>query len=105
MKTNQKNNFLSFLKTIFIDVDYPDGEEIDIGKSDNPKMKELKDSLNRVDALERNFYISSNSNPKGGKGNSNVVEKVSVDNNKAMRQVEENGRTEVQEKSTEQVER
>ena len=78
MKTNQKNNFLSFLKTIFIDVDYPDGEEIDIGKSDNPKMKELKDSLNRVDALERNFYVSSNSTPKGGKGNS-IVETVAID--------------------------
>ena len=105
MRVKEKSNFLSFLKTIFIDVDYPDGEEMDIGNSNDPKMKELKDSLNRVDDIERNFYISSNSNPKGGKGNSNVVEKVSVDNNKAMRQVEENGRTEVQEKSTEQVER
>lgn len=105
MKTNQKNNFLSFLKTIFIDVDYPDGEEIDIGKSDNPKMKELKDSLNRVDALERNFYIASSSNPKGGKGNSNIVDKVNVDSNKAIRQVDENARTEQQETREQQVER
>ena len=104
MKTNQKSNFLSFLKTIFIDVDYPDGKEMDIGNSNDPKMKELKDSLNRVDDIERNFYISSSSNPKGGKGNSNVVEKVDVDNSKVIRQVEENGRTESQEKS-QQVER
>lgn len=78
MRTNQKNNFLSFLKTIFIDVDYPDGEEIDIGNSNDPKMKELKDSLNRVDGIERNFYISSSSNPKGGKSN-NIVETVAID--------------------------
>lgn len=103
MKTNQKNNFLSFLKTIFIDVDYPDDEREDIEDSTNPKMAELKESLNRVDALERKFYVSTSS-PKGGKGNSNVVEKVNVDNNKAMRQANENVRTEQQEKS-EQVER
>lgn len=105
MKTNQKNNFLSFLKTIFIDVDYPNGEEMDIGNSNDPKMKELKDSLNRVDNIERNFYISSSSNPKGGKGNSNVVDKVNVDNSKVIRQVEENGRTDIKEKNEQQVER
>lgn len=104
MKTNQKNNFLSFLKTIFIDVDYPDGKEMDIGNSNDPKMKELKDSLNRVDSIERNFYISSSSTPKGGKGNNNVVEKVNVDNNRAVRQAKQNGRIEQQEKS-QQVER
>ena len=93
MKTNQKNNFLSFLKTIFIDVDYPDGEEMDIGNSNDPKMQELKNSLDRVDNIERNFYIASSSNPKGGKGNSNVVDKVNVDNNKAIRQANENART------------
>lgn len=103
MKTNQKNNFLSFLKTIFIDVDYPDDEREDLAESTDPKMAELKESLNRVDALERKFYVSTSS-PKGGKGNSNVVEKVNVDNNKAMRQANENARTEQQEKS-EQVER
>lgn len=105
MRVKEKNNFLSFLKTIFIDVDYPEGEEMNIGKSEDPKMKELKESLNRVDALERKFYVSSNSAPKGGKGNSNVVEKVNVDNNKAMRQANENARTEMQEKSQQQVER
>lgn len=98
MKTNQKNNFLSFLKTIFIDVDYPDGEEMDIGNSNDPKMQELKNSLDRVDNIERNFYIASSSNPKGGKGNSNVVDKVNVDNNKAIRQANENARTELTEK-------
>ncbi len=105
MKTNQKNNFLSFLKTIFIDVDYPDGEEMDIGNSNDPKMQELKNSLDRVDNIERNFYIASSSNPKGGKGNSNVVDKVNVDNNKVIRQVEKNERTDVQEKNEQQVER
>lgn len=98
MKINQKNNFLSFLKTIFIDVDYPDGEEMDIGNSNDPKMQELKNSLDRVDNIERNFYIASSSNPKGGKGNSNVVDKVNVDNNKAIRQANENARTELTEK-------
>ena len=98
MKTNQKNNFLSFLKTIFIDVDYPDGEEMDIGNSNDPKMQELKNSLDRVDNIERNFYIASSSNPKGGKGNSNVVDKVNVDNNKAIRQANENARTELTKK-------
>ena len=105
MKTNQKNNFLSFLKTIFIDVDYPEGEEVDIGNSNDPKMKELKDSLDRVDNIERNFYISSSSNPKGGKENSNIVDKVNVDNNKAIRQVDENARVEQQETKEQQVER
>jgi len=104
MKTNQKNNFLSFLKTIFIDVDYPDGEEMDIGNSNDPKMQELKNSLDRVDNIERNFYIASSSNPKSGKGNS-IVERVNVDNNKVTSRRDGNGSIEVQEKSEEQVER
>lgn len=105
MRVKEKNNFLSFLKTIFIDVDYPDGEEMDIGKSEDPKMTELKDSLNRVNALERSFYVSSSSAPKGGKGNSNIVDKVNVDSNKAIRRVDENERTEQKETSEQQVER
>ncbi len=105
MRVKEKNNFLSFLKTIFIDVDYPEGEEVDIGKSNDPKMKELRDSLNRVDALERNFYVSSNSAPKGGKGSNKIVDKVNVDSNKAIRQVDENVRVEQQTTRNQQVER
>ena len=106
-----------FIET-FTAVDYPDGEEIDIGKSNDPNAKILKESLNNeIASLERNFYVSSNANnssPKGGKGNSNsnpkgekgnnIVDRAEVDNNKAMRQAE-NRRVEQQEKSQEQVER
>ena len=81
MRVKEKSNFWSFLKTIFIDIDCPDGEEMDIENSNDPKMQELKKSLNRVDGMERNFYISSSSNPKSGRGNS-IVERVNVDNNK-----------------------
>ena len=78
MRVKEKSSFLSFLKTVFIDVDNPDGEEMDIGNSNDPKMQELKDSLNRVDGIERDFYISSSSNPNGGKSN-NIVETVAID--------------------------
>lgn len=86
MRLKEKNSFLSFLRMIFIDADNVGEEMIDIEKSEDPKMQELKESLSRVDTLERNFYVSSSS-PKGGKS-SGVVEKAEVDTAKAMRQAE-----------------
>lgn len=87
MRVKEKNSFLNFLKMIFIDVDNAGEEMIDIEKSGDPEMQELRESLGRVDTLERNFYVSSSS-PKGGKS-SGVVEKAEVDTAKAMRQAEQ----------------
>ncbi len=86
MRVREKNNLLNFLKKVFIDVDYPDGEEIDIGRSEDPEMKDLRESLDRVGDLERSFYVS-NSSPKGGKSNS-IVEKAEVNTTKAMEAAE-----------------
>lgn len=104
MRIKEKNSFRNFLKMIFIDVDNTE-EEIDITKSNEPSMKELQESLNRIDTFERNFYVSSSSNHKGGKGSSNVVEKVDVDNSKAIKQADRSARAEQQEVKQEQIER
>ena len=85
MRVKEKNGILNFLKMIFIDVDCPE-EEVDIEKSEDPKMKELKESLSRVDTLERSFYVS-NSAPKGGKSKG-IVEKAEIDTAKAMEAAE-----------------
>ena len=94
MRVREKNGILSFLRMIFIDVDCPE-EEVDIERSEDPKMKELKDSLNRVDALERNFYVSSSA-PKGGKSGG-IVEKAEIDTAKAMEAAEKKETTRGQE--------
>ncbi|MCI9039297.1 MAG: hypothetical protein HFJ29_05455 [Clostridia bacterium] len=98
MRMKEKNNFLSFLKMIFIDVDNT-GEEIDIEKSEDPKMKELKESLKRVDALERDFYVSSSS-PKGGKSNG-IVETVTIDPKAVKAMAELSSQKQMQQKETE----
>ncbi|MCI9087403.1 MAG: hypothetical protein HFJ32_02450 [Clostridia bacterium] len=85
MRVREKNGILNFLKMIFIDVDCPD-EEVDIEKSEDPKMQELKESLSRVDTLERSFYVS-NSAPKGGKSKG-IVERAEVDTAKAVEAAE-----------------
>ena len=54
----------------------PDYEEqIDIENSTNPELQELKASLKRVKAMEKD--LSYNNNAKGGKGR--VVQAVAVD--------------------------
>lgn len=85
MRVREKNGILNFLKMIFIDVDCPE-EEVDIARSEDPKMKELKESLGRVDALARNFYIS-NSASNGGKSGG-IVDKAEIDTAKAMEAAE-----------------
>lgn len=67
-------------------VDCPD--EINILDSERPEDKELKESLARVDNLEKKFKASSSG--KSGKGSgTKVVEKVETDTSKAIEKAEQ----------------
>ena len=76
------NGALALLKRVFWDVDNVENE-IDIGKSNDPKMKDLKESLKIVEEYEMKF-VNNNSSKKGGK--SGIVEKAEVDAAKAMKE-------------------
>jgi len=67
-----------YVWNVVLGPDYTDS--VDIEKSDDPNMKELKDSLNRVKTMEQGLSSSSSNNNKAGKGKSSkVVETVSID--------------------------
>ena len=78
------NGALALLKRVFWDVDNAENE-INIEKSNDPKMKDLKESLKRVGEYEMKYVVSNtNSSKKGGKGG--IVEKAEVDAVKAMKE-------------------
>ena len=69
-------------------VDCPD--EVNILDSERPEDKELRESLERIDNLEKKYEASITSSAKGGKGSSTkVVEKVETNTSKAIKKAEE----------------
>ncbi len=63
-------------------------EEINILDSQRPEDQDLKESLARVDDLEKKYKASSTGSSKGGKGQV-IVEKIEVDSTKATKQAEQ----------------
>lgn len=69
---------LSYFWNVTLGEDYP--EEVNIEGSNLPEYAELKASLSRVQAIEKNFSKPStgpSTGKKGGKGS--IVQNVSVD--------------------------
>ncbi len=89
----KQGSVLSFLKRVFIDVDYPD--ETSLNDS------QLQESLERVDGIEME-YIASTTSTQGGEGNS-IVEKVEVDTAEAARVAEEKAATNEQKEQSEKT--
>lgn len=65
---------LSHFWNVTLGEDYPEMEDIE--ESNDPKYAELKESLERVNAMESNFNKPS-TGKKGGKGS--IVENITVD--------------------------
>lgn len=86
-RKENKNRLVDFVKMIFIDPDYPE-KEVDIEKSDKLELKELKESLDKINKMEAQFFVDATSAPKGGKSGG-IVEKAEVDTEKAMKAVGE----------------
>ena len=81
---------LSYFWNVTLGEDYPQAEDIE--KSNNPEFAELKESLNRIQAMENKYSKPSGSN-KVGKGNSEknkIVETVVVNPKAVTKAVEAN---------------
>ena len=69
---------ISHFWNVTLGVDIPEQEDIET--SSNPELAELKESLERVKALEEKATSKhNNGGKKGGKGKSKVVETVTID--------------------------
>ncbi len=69
------------------EIDCPDEEAVLEG--DTAEIKELKNSLERVNTIENKYHVSNSSSAKGGKGkSSNIVERVDTNSLEAVKKVE-----------------
>lgn len=88
---------LSHFWTVTLGEDYPEMEDIE--ESNDPKYAELKESLERVNAMESNFNKPS-TGKKGGKGS--IVENITVDEKNAAKVAEAKRESKEQSKEIEE---
>ena len=88
---------LSHFWNVTLGEDYPEMEDIE--ESNDPKYAELKESLERVNAMERKFNKPS-TGKKGGKGS--IVENITVDEKNAAKVAEAKRESKEQSKEIEE---
>ena len=88
---------LSHFWNVTLGEDYPEMEDIE--ESNDPKYAELKEYLERVNAMESNFNKPS-TGKKGGKGS--IVENITVDEKNAAKVAEAKRESKEQSKEIEE---